>query len=55
MLLNPQVFLTKRFNIVEVFRSIFLYYIRSICTDKSAQITAEHFARLRVALANGWG
>ena len=55
MLLNPQVFLPERFNIVEVFRSIFLYYIRSICTDKSAQITAEHFARLQAALANGWG
>ena len=55
MLLNPQVFLPERFNMVEVFRSIFLYYIRSICTDKDARITAEHFARLRVALAIGWG
>ena len=55
MLLNPQVFLPERFNIVGVFRSIFLYYIRSICTDKGARITAEHFARLQAALAIGWG
>ena len=55
MLLNPQVFLPERFDMVEVFRSIFLYYIRSICTDKGARIAAEHFARLQAALANGWG
>ena len=55
MLLNPQVFLPERFNIVGVFHSIFLYYIRSICPDKGARITAEHFARLQAALAIGWG
>ena len=55
MLLNPQVFLPERLNMIGVFRSIFLYYIRSICTDKGARITAEHFARLQAALADGWG
>ena len=40
---------------VGVFRSIFLYYIRSICTDKNARITAEHFAQLQVTLAISWG
>ena len=55
MLPNPQVFLPERLNMVGVFRSIFLYYIRSICTDKGARITAEHFARLQVTLAIGWG
>ncbi|GAB2858653.1 hypothetical protein GCM10027044_18420 [Hymenobacter ruber] len=46
MLLNPQVFPPDRYNMREVFRSIFLYYIRGICTDEGARIAAEHFARL---------
>lgn len=46
MMLNPQVFPPDRFNMAEVFRSIFLYYIRGICTDEGARIAAEHFARL---------
>ena len=46
MLLNPLVFPPDRYNMREVFRSIFLYYIRGICTDEGARIAAEHFARL---------
>ncbi len=46
LLLNPQIFPPERFNTGEVFRSIFLYYIRGICTDDGARIAAEHFARL---------
>lgn len=46
MMLNPQVFPPDLFNMREVFRSIFLYYIRGICTDEGARIAAEHFARL---------
>ncbi|MDO7847905.1 TetR/AcrR family transcriptional regulator [Hymenobacter sp. M29] len=46
MLLNPLVFPPDRYNMREVFRSIFLYYIRGICTDDGARIAAEHFARL---------
>lgn len=46
LLLNPQVFPPDRYNMREVFRSIFLYYIRGICTDEGARIAAEHFARL---------
>lgn len=46
MMLNPQVFPPDRYNMREVFRSIFLYYIRGICTDDGARIAAEHFARL---------
>ncbi|GAC1383653.1 MAG: hypothetical protein NVSMB30_31100 [Hymenobacter sp.] len=46
MLLNPLIFPPDRFNMSEVFRSIFLYYIRGICTDDGARIAAEHFARL---------
>ena len=46
MMLNPQIFPPDRFSTAEVFRSIFLYYIRGICTDDGARIAAEHFARL---------
>jgi len=46
MLLNPHVFPPERYNMAEVFRSIFLYYVRGICTDDGARIAAEHFARL---------
>jgi AcrR family transcriptional regulator len=46
MMLNPLTFPPDRYNMREVFRSIFLYYIRGICTDDGARIAAEHFARL---------
>ena len=46
LLLNPQVFPPDRYNMSEVFRSIFLYYVRGICTEEGARIAAEHFARL---------
>ena len=46
MMLNPQVFPPDRFNMAEVFRSIFLYYIRGLCTDEGARIAADHFSRL---------
>jgi AcrR family transcriptional regulator len=46
LLLNPLVFPPDRYNMSEVFRSIFLYYIRGLCTDEGARIAAEHFARL---------
>jgi AcrR family transcriptional regulator len=46
IMLNPLIFPPERFSPAEVFRSIFLYYIRGICTDEGARIAAEHFARL---------
>lgn len=46
MMLNPAVFPADRYNMAEVFRSIFLYYVRGLCTDEGARVSAEHFARL---------
>ena len=46
MLINPQIFPPERYNMAEVFRSIFLYYIRGLCTDEGARIAANHFSRL---------
>ncbi|GEO05672.1 hypothetical protein AAE02nite_33360 [Adhaeribacter aerolatus] len=42
MLLNPTLFPPDRYNLAEVFRSIFLYYLRGLCTDTGAR-QAEHF------------
>ncbi|WP_345236145.1 TetR/AcrR family transcriptional regulator [Hymenobacter saemangeumensis] len=46
MLLNPAVFPPERYNMAEVFRCIFLYYIRGLCTDEGARIAANHFSRI---------
>ena len=46
LMLNPRIFPAERFSPAEVFRSIFLYYIRGIRTNEGARIAAEHFARL---------
>ena len=46
MVLNPLIVPSGRFGPAEAFRSIFLHYIRGICTDEGARIAAGHFARL---------
>ncbi|OGX88348.1 hypothetical protein BEN48_09690 [Hymenobacter glacialis] len=46
MMLNPVIFPPDRYNMAEVFRSIFLYYIRGLCTDEGARVSADHFARI---------
>ena len=45
MLLNPMVFSPERYNLAEVFRSIYLYYIRGICTTSGAKIAEDFFSR----------
>jgi hypothetical protein len=45
MVLNPVVFPPERYNLAEVFRSIYLYYIRGICTDAGARVVEAFFAR----------
>jgi AcrR family transcriptional regulator len=45
MMLNPLVFPPSRYNLAEVFRSIYLYYLRGICTDKGGKLAEEFFAR----------
>jgi AcrR family transcriptional regulator len=46
LILNTDIFPPSRYNLAEVFRSIYLYYIRGICTDEGMQLAASHFARL---------
>ena len=45
MMLNPVVFSPDRYNLAEVFRSIYLYYIRGLCTEKGAKIAEGFFSR----------
>lgn len=44
--ITPGVFPPGGFQVAEIFRSIFLYYIRGLCTDQGARLAAEHFARM---------
>ncbi|GAB2944798.1 hypothetical protein GCM10027048_07150 [Hymenobacter coalescens] len=46
MMLNEQIFPPSRYNIAEVFRSVYLYYIRGLCTEEGIQAAATHFARM---------
>lgn len=46
MLLNPSLFPPSRYNPAEVFRSIFLYYTRGICTEQGGKMAEAYFAKI---------
>jgi AcrR family transcriptional regulator len=46
MMLNEQIFPSSRYNLAEVFRSVYLYYFRGLCTDEGMQAAATYFARM---------
>ena len=48
LLLNPQVFPPDRYNLSEVYRSIYLYYIRGICSDGGAKSADTFFAKYTI-------
>lgn len=45
MMVNPAIFPPSRYDLAEVFRSIYLYYVRGICTDKGGKLAEEFFAK----------
>jgi len=45
MMLNPVIFPPEKYNLGEVFRSIYLYYIRGICTDSGGKLAEEFFSK----------
>lgn len=45
MMINPAVFPPSRYNLAEVFRSIYLYYVRGICTEQGGKMAEEYFAK----------
>ena len=44
MMVNPVIFPPDKYNLSEVFRSIYLYYVRGICTDVGGKMAEEFFA-----------
>lgn len=45
MMINPMVFPPDKYDLAEVFRSIYLYYVRGICTEAGGKIAEEFFAK----------
>jgi AcrR family transcriptional regulator len=45
MMFNPQIFPPDRYDLSEVYRSIYLYYIRGICTESGSKKAEEYFAK----------
>lgn len=45
IVLTPGIF-PAMVTTAEIFRSVFLYYVRGLCTDAGARQAAEHFARI---------
>lgn len=44
MLMNPAIFPPEKYDTAELFRSIFLYYIRGLCADKGMKIADDFFS-----------
>jgi hypothetical protein len=45
LMLNPLVFPPDRYDLAEVFRSIYLYYVRGLCTYNGSKQAEDFFAR----------
>lgn len=45
MIINPAVFPPGRYDLAEVFRSTYLYYVRGICTEMGGKMAEEYFAK----------
>lgn len=48
MLFNPAVFPPEQYDMIEVFRSIFLYYLRGLCTETGGRTAEELFSKYRI-------
>ncbi|PKV67280.1 TetR/AcrR family transcriptional regulator [Pontibacter ramchanderi] len=45
MMINPASFPPAKYELAEVFRSIYLYYVRGICTEMGGKLAEEYFAK----------
>ena len=45
MMINPILFPPDKYDLAEVFRSIYLYYVRGICTDHGGKMAEEFFTK----------
>jgi hypothetical protein len=48
LIINPHVFPPDRYDMGEVFRSIYLYYVRGLCTDKGSKLAEEYFSKSNI-------
>ncbi|UOQ73342.1 TetR/AcrR family transcriptional regulator [Hymenobacter cellulosilyticus] len=46
MVLNEQIFPPSRYDTAEVFRSVYLYYVRGLCTEEGLKAASGYFARM---------
>lgn len=46
MMLNPGIFPPDRFELAEVFRSTYLYYVRGFCTESGGKIAEQYFSEI---------
>ncbi|WP_018476305.1 hypothetical protein [Pontibacter roseus] len=45
MMINPRIFPPEKYDLSEVFRSIYLYYVRGICTETGGKLAEAYFSR----------
>ncbi len=48
MLINPSIFPPERYELSEVFRSMYLYYVRGLCTEQGSKLAEEYFSRSNI-------
>lgn len=48
LVINPVSFPPEKFDMSEVFRSIYMYYIRGLCTDAGSKVLEEVFATSKI-------
>ncbi|MBC8083496.1 MAG: TetR/AcrR family transcriptional regulator [Hymenobacter sp.] len=46
LILNEQVFPPDFTNLADVYRNIFFYYVRGICTEEGVRLATSHFVRM---------
>jgi AcrR family transcriptional regulator len=46
LVLNEEVFPPDHTNLADVYRNIFFYYVRGLCTQEGARLAAAHLARM---------
>jgi AcrR family transcriptional regulator len=46
LLMNPEIFPPQRYNLLEVYRSIYFYYLRGLCVDEYCYKAEEFFSHI---------
>jgi hypothetical protein len=46
LVVNEQLFPPDYNNLADVYRNIFFYYVRGLCTEEGARLATTHFLRM---------